>query len=177
MSKTNSAHPVAMALLHSKLMSYIPDGSQFPLSNTLGLFLEILDQDTWNDMDDGVSAFVEDSTGDLYPGLRVLVTLSDGTVAYDTKSANNTYLAFSTKNPKAINENHNSRLAILTALMSNAGTGYEKKYSYSNGQDQVYYAVRMGSSPQHALGVVRVSVYANNNDGSRGDNPADPTDN
>ena len=181
MSKTNTASAVSMALLQSKLMSYIPNGSQFPLSNTLGLFLEILDVDTWGDMDDGIIAFLNDDTtdptGNLYPGLRVLVTLSDGTVAYDSKSANNTFLAFSTKTPKAINENHNSRLANLTALMSHAGTGYEKKYSYSNGQDQVYYASRMGSGAHHALGVVRVSVYANNNDGSRSDNNDHPSNN
>jgi hypothetical protein len=82
------------------------------------MFLEILDEPTWNDMKAGINAFINESTGDLYPGLRVLVTLSDGTVAYDSKSANNTYLAFSTKTPRAIKENQNSNLSNLTALLS-----------------------------------------------------------
>ena len=151
-------------------MSYIPDGSQFPLSNTIGLFLEILDEPTWNDMNAGINAFLNDPTtdptGELYPLLGVQVSLSDGTVAYQSYTQHSTYLAFSTKTPNAINENQNSRLANLTALMSNAGTGYEKKYSSINQQDRVFYATRMGSSAQHALGVVKVGVNANNDGGS-----------
>ena len=113
----------------------------------------------WDDMDDGISAFISDPLTDptelLYPCLRVVVTLADGIVAYDSCATNNTFTAYTTK---SINENHNSRLAILTALMSHAGTGFEKKFSTSVGADQVYYASRMGASAQHALGVVRVSV-------------------
>ena len=172
MSKTNSVSLVSMTVLQSKLMSYTPDGYQFPLSNTIGLFLEILGEDQWNDMAQGINAFINDEqtdpTGMLYPDLRVVVTLADGTVVIDT-FADSTFAKYTTN---SINENHNSRLAILTALMSNAGTGFEKKYSSTVGNDKVYYyyASRMGSSAQNALGVVRVSAYNyGNNDGSRGD--------
>ena len=167
MSNTNSASAVSMALLQSKLMCYIPDGSQYPLSNTIGLFLEILDEPTWNDMKAGINAFINESTGDLYPFLRVLVTLADGTVAYESHSLFNTYLAFSKKDPRVIEHNQNHRLSNLTALMSNAGTGYEKKYSSIHQQDRLFYATRMGSSAQHALGVVRVAVNDNSRDRSR----------
>ena len=169
MSKTNTASAVSMALLQSKLMCYIPDGSQYPLSNTIGLFLEILDEPTWNDMKAGINAFIGESISDLYPFLGVLVTLSDGTVAYYSHSPYSTYAAFSTKTPREMKENQNHSLSNLTALMSNDGTGYENKYSSVHQQDRVYYATRMGSSAQHALGVVRVGVNSKINDGSRGE--------
>ena len=117
----------------------------------------------------GINAFLTESTSDLYPFLGVLVTLADGTVAYYSHSPFSTYAAFSTKTPRAIKENQNTTLSNLTALLSNDGIGFEKKYSTIHEQDRVYYATRMGSSAQHALGVVRVSVNSKKNDGSRGE--------
>ena len=137
----DSSSVVSMTLLQSKLMSYIPNGSQYHLSNTIGLFLEELCEQMWDDMDDGISAFISDPltdpTGDLYPCLRVVVILADGIVAYDSCATNNTFTAFTTKS--IINENHKP------ALMINAGTGFE-----------VCYTSRMGGAS--ALGIVRVSV-------------------
>jgi hypothetical protein len=157
-----------MAQLESKLLSYVPAGSSSPLSDTIGLFLDTVNEPKWNDMYAAVKAFIAAQSSSLYPGLRVVVTLSDGQVALDTSkdttivggvpvpTVGNTFLKFQ---GKTINENHNSRLSILTALLSNAGTGYEHKWSSSEQKFEIYHAQRMGSTPSHPLGVVRVSVY------------------
>jgi hypothetical protein len=87
--------------------------------------------------------------------LRVVLTLADGTVAIDTSKSNNTFSNFQLK---GINENHNTRGSILTALISNAGTGMETKYSTTTFKQTYYYAQRMGQSPEEAVGILRVSI-------------------
>ena len=158
MSNLNATSAVSMAQLQSKLLSYVPSGSSSPLSDTIGLFLDTVGSDQWTAMYNAVKAFVAAQSSTLYPGVRVLITLSDGQVAIDTSKgdAGNTFAKFQ---GKTINENHNSRLSILTALLSNAGTGYEQKYSSSEQKFEIYSAQRMGATPSNALGVVRVSVY------------------
>lgn len=158
MSNLNAVSAVSMAQLESKLLSYVPANSSSPLSDTIGLFLDTVNELKWNDMYAAVKAFIAAQSSSLYPGLRVVVTLSDGQVALDTSKgdAGNTFAKFQ---GKTINENHNSRLSILTALLSNAGTGYEHKWSSSEQKFEIYHAQRMGSTPSHPLGVVRVSVY------------------
>jgi len=94
----------------------------------------------------------------LLAGLRVLVSLADGLVAYDSKKTN----SWSNFLAKSINENHNSRLAIMSALLGNSGNAYELRYSTSDGYKEAYNAQRMGPSVQNALGCVRVSVRAAN---------------
>ena len=107
----------------------------------------------WNKMDQVITKFTETYTPVL-TGLRVLVTLTDGTVSYDSsKGKNNTFEKFQ-KNE--INENHNTRVAIMLANLSKDGVGNETKYSTSTGVNQAYNAVRMGLATTDALGV-RVS--------------------
>ena len=158
MSNLNATSAVSMAQLQSKLLSYVPSSSSPPLSDTIGLFLDTVGLDQWTAMYNAVKAFVAAQSSTLYPGLRVVVTLPDGQVAIDTSKGDtgNTFAKFQ---GKTINENHNSRLSILTALLSNAGTGYEQKYSSSEQNFEIYSAQRMGANPSNALGVVRVSVY------------------
>ena len=163
MSNLNSPSPVSMAQLQSKLQSYVPSGSSSPLSDTIGIFLDNVLAPQWSTMYDGVKAFVAANVSTLYPGLRVVVTLSDGQVVLDTAKAtagslNSDLNTFNNFKNKAINENHNSRVAILTALLSNAGTGYEEKFSTSDLKFEAYHAQRMGAASSNALGVVRVSV-------------------
>jgi hypothetical protein len=87
---------------------------------------------------------------------RVLITLPDGTVAFDSGKGNkNTYANF---DDKLINENHNSRVAIMTALLSTDGNGVEKKLSSSSGTNEVYHAFRIGLSSTEAVGVMRLSL-------------------
>ena len=87
---------------------------------------------------------------------RLMVTLPDGTVAFDSgKGDKNTWANFK---DKAINENHNSRAAIMTALLSTDGNGIEKKLSTSSGTNEIYHAFRMGLSSTEAVGVMRLSL-------------------
>ena len=87
---------------------------------------------------------------------RILATLSDGTVWFDSSKTNNTHEAFKLKK---INENHNTRLAILKALKH--GEGFEAKYSTSNNNRQEYIAIRLGASSELSLGVIRLSFIRN----------------
>ena len=109
----------------------------------------------WDNMDTGIQAFMTTYSG-LLAGLRVLVSLADGKVAYDTgKGPANTFANYQAG---TLGENHNTRISILTALLGTSGTGFETKYSDTTGQDQAYAAVRMGYASTNGLGVLRVSV-------------------
>ena len=60
-------------------------------------------------------------------GLRLVVTEPDGTVVVDT--AMTTLNTFANWKTKSINENHNSRIAIIDAQTLEGGVGYETKHS------------------------------------------------
>jgi hypothetical protein len=112
----------------------------------------------------------------LFPGLgaspRLLLTESDGTVIYDSAQigktvtnddANcgitgdvprNSYPAFCTKQ---VNENHNSRVAILATQLFPCGLGVETKFSTSVNKIQSYVAVRMGDY-LNSMGTARYSA-------------------
>jgi len=103
-----------------------------------------------------------------FTSIRMTVSDSDGTVAYDS----NIYIgptlkipsecpvisAFSDYTGKKINENHNTRAAIMTALISNAGVGTEQKWSTSTNNFTQYLAVRIGINSETSYGVIRVSM-------------------
>ena len=111
------------------------------------------DSTLWSNMSTLIDSWVSSNipqTNDL----RIVITLSDGTVAYDTNKAN-TYAKYTTK---TINENHNSRVAILQALLGSSGVGFETKYSTSNTHLTNYFAQRVGPSVADSMGVIRVSV-------------------
>lgn len=73
---------------------------------------------------------------------RVVITLPDGTVVVDTsKGANNTYNNFKAK---TINENHNSRVAILHSQIYDCGLGLETKLSTTDNTVEYYLARRLG---------------------------------
>jgi hypothetical protein len=97
---------------------------------------------------------------DLATG-RVVITLPDGTVMIDTARDDNTASPSSNSYQhfldKTINENHNSRLAILAAQEYSCGIGIESKLSSTTGQTESYVAIRAG---QHldSLGTVRMSI-------------------
>jgi len=85
---------------------------------------------------------------------RVLLTLQDGTVVVDTsKGATNTYANYTAKK---INENHNSRVAILDAQLFECGLGLETKISTTDHAREDYVAVRLGDY-LNSTGTVRVS--------------------
>lgn len=86
---------------------------------------------------------------------RILATLADGTVWYDSsKGEKNTYANFKAK---TINENHESRYSIRQAMDSYEGLGWEAKFSTSTNDFENYYAVRGGQAPQEIQYVIRLS--------------------
>lgn len=92
---------------------------------------------------------------------RVVVTLPDGTVVLDTARDDNTAdpksNAYQHFLDKTINENHNSRLAILGAQEYACGVGLESKLSTTTGLTESYVAIRVGAQLD-SLGTVRMSV-------------------
>ena len=89
--------------------------------------------------------------------VRGLVTLPDGAVVYDSsKTINNTA---TNARSKAINENHNTRQAILKAILGPQGQyQYEGKYSTSDGAFESYIAACIGGDGVTSLGCVRLSL-------------------
>ena len=96
------------------------------------------------------------------PTGRVVIALPDGTVVLDTARTDgdpavptsNTYAHFQAK---TINENHNSRVAFMTAQQYPCGVSVESKLSTSTGQTERYFALRLGTH-LNSLGTVRISV-------------------
>lgn len=125
------------------------------LSTALGTFLKTQSNSDWLYMNSGIKAFLAVPANSVYPGLRVLVSDSDGTVAYDSsKGVNNTFVNYG---KKAINENHNTRIAISQALVLPSGVEVEAKNSASVGVKQVYIAKRVGLNKRFSLGCIRIS--------------------
>jgi hypothetical protein len=96
------------------------------------------------------------------PNGRFLIALPDGTVVVDTgkpdDAANvlpqgNSYQHFK---DKTVNENHNSRPAIMLAELFECGFGVETKLSTSTGNVESYAALRMGPYLDSS-GVARLS--------------------
>jgi len=85
---------------------------------------------------------------------RLLIALPDGTVVVDTSKANNTYANFLAK---AINENHNTRAAVISAQLFKCGYGVERKFSTSTSSFETYFAARLGGQFDSA-GTARLSV-------------------
>lgn len=118
---------------------------------------------TWNTMFSGLNAFVSDnSSNEFYINLRVLISDADGTVVYDSgrrlNSSGNPINTYDNYLAKSINENHNSRLAIMTALVSSSGSGREQKWSTSTRSFEQYLAIRIGLNSEAAFGCIRISV-------------------
>ena len=88
-------------------------------------------------------------------GFRILVALPDGTVRFDSsKTTNNTW---ANANSKTINENHNTRPAIMSAQLTCDGNGNEIKFSTSTGAFEAYSAKRIVNEYGSNGGTVRVS--------------------
>jgi len=86
---------------------------------------------------------------------RVLYCEPDGTVIFDSsKGSNNTFANFDSK---SINENHNTRVAIMSAQSFVSGYGAEVKSSTSTGRVEVYAGTIVGGSQFNNRGTIRVS--------------------
>lgn len=94
------------------------------------------------------------ATAGMIANGRVVITLADGTVVIDTaKGAANTFANY---DAKKINENHNTRVAILDAQLYDCGVGLETKTSSTTDVKEVYLAKRLGKYLDSA-GTVRLS--------------------
>jgi hypothetical protein len=116
----------------------------------------VVDQATYQTLLDDANALAAALTTG-----RVVITLPDGTVMIDTARDDNTAAANSNSYAhfvaKTINENHNSRIAILSAQQFACGIGVESKLSSSTGQTESYVAIRVGNHLD-SLGTVRMST-------------------
>lgn len=97
------------------------------------------------------------------PNGRLLVALPDGTVVLDTSKTDdpgntlpqgNSYQHFQ---DKTVNENHNSRVAIISAQQYPCGLGVESKLSSTTGFVESYVALRLGTHLDSA-GTARLST-------------------
>lgn len=94
---------------------------------------------------------------------RLVVTLPDGTVVLDTAAENdpNNMLpsgnSFQHFRNKTVSENHNTRVAIMSAQQYPCGIGVERKLSTTTGEVQSYVALRLGPHLDSS-GTARLSV-------------------
>ena len=123
--------------------------------NSIFNFTDSPSSQLWSIMDGLIASWISTNAFNA-TGLRVLVALADGTVCYDSsKGIENTYSNFQSK---SINENHNSRIAILQSLLSNSGVGSESKFSTSTNTATNYLAQRISFTSGSPMGTIRVSV-------------------
>eukprot|EP01083_Nonionella_stella_P177806 626100_1 len=96
-------------------------------------------------------------------GYRTTLCVPDGSVIYDApKGADNT---FENAVNKAIDENHNTRVSIMSAQLNDEGKAWEEKLSTSSSTVENYVSERCGNQFEN-FGTVRLSAVAQNNGGS-----------
>jgi hypothetical protein len=116
---------------------------------------------------DSLNKFVSDVSNNsvpnynlgIIPKFRILITIADGTVFYDSYKGitNNSYDKFLAK---SINENHATRVYIQKSFHSKDGIGYDAKWSSSTRAVDTYYSVRLGTTSAAVVGVIAFS-YSN----------------
>eukprot|EP01083_Nonionella_stella_P066151 174003_1 len=110
--------------------------------------------EVWDPMDSSTYAAIANIGPKLLP-FRTLLALPDGAVIYDqTQGVKNTY---ENARDKAIAENHNSRPAVLSALLNDPGMAWEKRLSTTDQTITNYVARRCGEQFEGS-GTIRLSV-------------------
>ena len=109
----------------------------------------------WNIMDTNSQSWIDENKFGV-SGLRVLITLGDGHVCYDSYDSDiNSYANYLSR---SINENHNTRISIITAMLSNSGIAYENRKSSTTGTFKNYVAQRTSVTPfTSSAGCIRIS--------------------
>jgi hypothetical protein len=115
---------------------------------------------TYTDMSNALFAARNNFSAAGVSSPRILVSLPDGTTVFDSSRSGDKANTLSNANNKNINENHNSRLAIIAAMLGQSGVGMEKKYSTSTGLNEQALAHRLGRSQQDSLGCIRWTFSA-----------------
>ena len=123
-----------------------------PQVNTLNLPISTDEYDTLLTLCDSIKT----DMANKFNKPRVLFCATDGTVIVDTGKSTNT---FSNYNDKKVNENHNSRIAIMCAQLSlfGSGLGVENKYSTSTKTNQLYAGISVNGSRFNNSGTIRIS--------------------
>lgn len=131
-------------LLHNKIRRRLYKALKYGIIkyDLDGLLKNTLDQNTYNTLIEACNKIINkfnkichNHTG------RLLISLPDGTVVFDSSRGNNTYNNF--KNNK-INVNHNTRRSIMASQLYKNGTAYERKYSTTTQQKEIYVSIRLG---------------------------------
>lgn len=142
-----------LAALSVKVLSY-PSNSIL-VQDLIQSFLDTETEVSYNLMVPALdAALVAFATGNN-SSLRILLAISDGTVAYDSSRVN-TYAAYTSNSINS--SNHNTRPEIMVAILGNTGVGISSRYSRSVNSYLKYQATRFGSSTQSNLGTFRVSL-------------------
>jgi hypothetical protein len=103
-----------------------------------------------------LQAFVNKCQTVSYPSTstyRVVATLPDGTVWFDSAKVN-TWANFTSK---TINENHNTRRPFMEVLLNDDQFAHEIKNSVSTGYTESRVCMRVGDSRDTPLGVIALS--------------------
>ena len=133
--------------LYNNILRFYTNPSSESFYNITKTSLDLLLDNCLEDIKDKISV----------KKVRILCTLPDGAVFYDSdKGDKNTYSNFKSK---SINENHNTRFVFFEAIKKDES--YETKYSTSVSDIQAsefYYAIRIGTSPENSVGVLRISI-------------------
>jgi hypothetical protein len=146
-----------LASLSNAVLNFVSTGTT--VQNLINAFLNDADATTYSAMESGIT----DAVSSIKAGqpvtaasLRILLTVSDGTVCYETGKTN-TFINFGNK---AINENHNTRPEIMIAILNSSGSGLAERYSTSLKKELIYNALRLGASPTYNIGTFRASLEA-----------------
>lgn len=146
-----------LAGLSASVLAYNSTGNGI-VENLIQTFLVTETQLTYDPM----AAALIDASNNFAVGadssLRLLLSISDGTVAFDSSKgfATNTWNNYTNNNINS--SNHNTRPEIMVAVLGNTGVGLSERYSRSVQRFQKYQANRFGSSTQSNAGTFRVSM-------------------
>ena len=135
-----------------KVVLTLPDGTMvYDFSKKSKANIVSSDFVTWNTSNAVVTAATITGTNisNIFSSVTGLYT--------DIGNVINSYTSF---NKKLINENHNSRMAILSSILSTNGVGVETKFSTSDTVNEVRVSRRIGSTPDVSIGVLSVSYLA-----------------
>lgn len=123
----------------------------------------VLNQTSYDDMVQLIREFLADRFG-----FRVLIALPDGRVIFDSFRADDLFASpapipaitdnsFANARAGTIAENHNTRVAIISAQLNESGIGYEQKYSTTTLVRDAYIARRLGEQFDN-FGTFRLST-------------------
>ena len=127
--------------------------------DTVYNFLDDLTIINWTNMQVGIQDFLSTYSGQ-FPGLRVQISKSDGNLAYDSQSLNNSY---ENALSNGIGSNINTLSCVNYALQNGDTYEYQNQYSNQFGKYVVAYtAKREGPSRVDPYGCSLVSYQAIN---------------